>query len=108
MNINFKLVEREVFLWKPKHHYHLSQWGECVYGAQSWKGRRLFHESMFTLIGRRTLILEMVGSKVFLMKPRHQFIYLGKKNAFMEPNQEKKDDYHVNLCLSHLIHKFWF
>ena len=28
-----KLEEREVFLMKPKHQYHLSQWRECVYGA---------------------------------------------------------------------------
>ena len=28
-----KIVEREVFLKKPKHQYHLSEWRECVYGA---------------------------------------------------------------------------
>ena len=28
-----KMVERDVFLMKPKRQYHLSQWGECVYGA---------------------------------------------------------------------------
>ena len=28
-----KMVKREVFLMKPKHKYHLSQWGKCVYGA---------------------------------------------------------------------------
>ena len=31
------MVENEVFLMKPKRQYHLSQWGECVHGAQSWK-----------------------------------------------------------------------
>ena len=49
----------------------------------------------------------MVGSKVFLMKWRQQFIYPSKKNEFMVPNQEKKGDYQVNLCLPHLIDKFW-
>ena len=28
-----KIVEREVFLMKWKHEYHLSEWGEYVYGA---------------------------------------------------------------------------
>ena len=32
-----KMVEREVLSMKPKHQYHLSQWEEYVYGAQSWK-----------------------------------------------------------------------
>ena len=63
---------------------------------------------MFILIDRQTLILEMVGSKVFLMKSKHQFVYLGKENALVVPNQEKKGYYHVNLCLPHLIDKFLF
>ena len=63
---------REVFLMKLKHKYHLSQQGECDYGAQSWKERRFLWESMFTLIGRRTWILKMVEKQVFLMKPKHQ------------------------------------
>ena len=52
------MVEREVFLKKPKHQYHLSQWGECIYGTQSWKKERLLHESMFIPIDRQTLILK--------------------------------------------------
>ena len=32
-----KMVRQQVFLMKPKWQYHLSQWGECDYGAQSWK-----------------------------------------------------------------------
>ena len=31
-----KLVDREVFLMKPKQQHNLSQRGEYVYGAQSW------------------------------------------------------------------------
>ena len=42
-----KMVEREVILMKPKHQYHLSQWGKCVYGAQSWIEKRLLCESAF-------------------------------------------------------------
>ena len=103
-----KTAESEVLPMKPKHQYNLSQWGNCVYGAQLWKGIRLLRESMFILINKWTLILEIVGSKVSLMKPRHQFVYPSKENAFMVPNQEKKGDYYANLCLPHLIDKFWF
>ena len=54
-----KMVERDVFLMKPKHQYRLSQWGECVYGAQSWNEGRVLHESMFFPIEKWTLILKM-------------------------------------------------
>ena len=50
---------------KPKHQCHLYQWEERVYGAQSWKERRLLHESMLILIGRRTLILKNSRKKSF-------------------------------------------
>ena len=43
-----KMVIREVFLTKPKHEYHLSQWGECVYDAQTQKERRLLCESILS------------------------------------------------------------
>ena len=52
-----KLVEREVFLMKPKHEYHLSQWEECVYGAQSWTEWRLLRECMTIPIDKWSLIL---------------------------------------------------
>ena len=51
-----KMVERKAFFSKPKHHYHLSQWGEYVYGAQSRIKRRLLCESQFVLIDGWTLI----------------------------------------------------
>ena len=54
------MVEREVFLTKPKHQYHLSQRGQYIYGAQSWK-KRLLRESMFNPIDKQTLILENYG-----------------------------------------------
>ena len=58
---------------KPKHQYHLSQWGECVYGAQSLKERRLLMESVFIPIEKWTIILKMAKREVFLMKPKHQY-----------------------------------
>ena len=67
------MIESEVFLMKPKHQYLLSQWGECVYGAQKYKLRRLLRESVFVQINRWTLILKMVEGQVFIMKPKHQY-----------------------------------
>ena len=68
-----KMAIREVFLMKPKHQYHLSQWEKYVYGAQSWNKRRLLCESMFIPIERRISILKFVKRKVFIMKPKHQY-----------------------------------
>ena len=67
------MVEKEAFLMKPKHRNHLSQWGECVCGAQSWKEMRLLCESLFIQIEKWTLILKMVEREVFLTKPMHQY-----------------------------------
>ena len=52
------MVEGEVLLMNQNHQYNLSKWGECVYGAQSSKERRLLYESMFVQIDRRTLFLK--------------------------------------------------
>ena len=42
----------------------------------------------------------MVGSEVFFMKSKQQFIYPNEENKFMAPNHEKKGDYYANSCLS--------
>ena len=55
-----KTAIREVSLTKPKHQYHLSQRGECVYDAQSWNETRLLCESMFIPIEWCTSILKLV------------------------------------------------
>ena len=49
------MVEREVFLLKPRHQYHLSKRGDSICGTQSLIERRLLHEFMFILIDRQTL-----------------------------------------------------
>ena len=69
------MVEREVFLMKPKHQYHLSQWGEYVYGAQSWYERGLLSEFMFIPIEKWSLILKMVTGDVFLWSQSLNIIY---------------------------------
>ena len=73
ININLKIVEREVSLLKLSHQYHLSQWGVCVYGPQSRKKKTLSCEFVFNPIEKRTLILKMIEREVFLMKPKHQY-----------------------------------
>ena len=80
------MVKREVFLMKPKHQYHLSQCGECVYGAQSWYESRVLCESIFFLIENWTLSLEMAKWEVFPMKPEHEYIYPNRDNEFVVPN----------------------
>ena len=45
---------------------------------------------------------KMVGSKVFFMKLKHQFIYPNEVKDFMVPNYEKSRDYYVNPCLSQM------
>ena len=66
-----KIVEREVFVMKSKHQYHLAQLGEYVYGAQSWKKRRLICESIFVQIDGWTLNLK-IEREVLPMKWKHQ------------------------------------
>ena len=102
------MVGSKVFLVKPKHQFNLSQQGEWVYCAQSWNERRLLRESVFIPIGRWILILKIVESEVFLIKPKHQFIYPNEENKFMVPNHEKKEDYYMNPYLSQLTYKLWF
>ena len=67
------MAKWEVFVMKPKHQYHLSQWGERVYGAQSWNEKILLCESVFITIERRTSNLKMVEIIVSPMKPKHQY-----------------------------------
>ena len=62
------MVDGEVFLMKPNHQYHLSQRRECIYGAQSWKARKLLRESMFITIDRWTFILKNRGKWSFSYK----------------------------------------
>ena len=68
-----KMLEIKVFLMKPKHQYHLPQWGQCVYHAQSRNKKRLLYKSVFVQTELCTLILKMVERDVFLMKPKHQY-----------------------------------
>ena len=50
---------------KPKHQCHSSQWVEWVYGAQSWKEKRLLCEYVFVPFDKRTLNLKNSGKRSF-------------------------------------------
>ena len=68
-----KTVERWAFFMKPKHQCYLSQLVEWVYGARTWKERRLLCEFVFVSIDKRTFILKMVKRKAFFMKQKRQY-----------------------------------
>ena len=75
MNFNSKkMAEREAFMLKPKHQCHSSQWVEWVYGAQSWKEKRLLCESKFVSFYRWTLIIgKMMERKTFVANPKYRY-----------------------------------
>ena len=81
MNINSKNSRKRSFFMKPKHQYHLSQQGECVFGAQSWK---------FVQIIRWTLIQKMVEKEVFHMKWKHQYHLSQQEKCFYGVQSCKK------------------
>ena len=58
------MVERDVFLMKPKHEYNFSQ---------SWKEKRLLCESVFVQINKRLLILKIVERNVCPLKVKLQY-----------------------------------
>ena len=80
------MVERDIFLMKQKHQYHLSDCVKGIYGAQSTNKRRLWCESVLISIEKWILILKMAEREVFPMKPEHQFICPSVENEFVEPN----------------------
>ena len=102
------MVEREVFLLNLKQQNRLSEQGECIYIAQSWKERRLLCESMFIPIERWTSFLKMVEKQVFHMNQSTEIIYPNEENMFMVPNNENNGDYYVNPFLSQLKDKLQF
>ena len=70
-NLNSENGRKTSFSYETKASKYLSQQGECDYGAQSWKERRLLCESKLIPIERRTWILKMAKREVVLTKPKH-------------------------------------
>ena len=69
MNFKAKTGVKRSFSYETNTSIQLSQWGECVYSAQSRK--RLLCESMFISMEGRTSILKIVEREIVLMKPKH-------------------------------------
>ena len=67
------MVESEAFFMNPKHKCHLSHWVKWAYGSQKWNEKRLLCESMFVPFDKRILILKIVESGAYFMKPKHQW-----------------------------------
>ena len=101
-NINFKkLVVKKAFLIKQKHQRHLSQWGEFVYGAQSWKKKittciHVFH------IDRITLVLKKKGKNSFSYQTKASMSSIPIRRICLWCPIMKKRDYYVHQCLSRL------
>ena len=102
------MAKIKVFLIKSKLQYHLSQWRECAYGAQSWKERRLLCEFMIVQINEPILSLKMAEKEVFLMKPEHQYHLSHLGECVYGAQSRKERDYYVNSCLSQLTDELWF
>ena len=99
------MVEKQVFLMKPKHQNHLSQWVGMVYGAQSWTKKRLLCESMFVPIEKWTLILKNGGKRSFSSETNELMSFIPTSREFMVHNHEKNGDYFVNACFSWLTNE---
>ena len=75
MNFKSKIGTKKSFSYETKASIHLSQWVEWICGAQWLKEGGLLCEFMIIPIEKRTLILKMAQREIFLMKPKHQFIF---------------------------------
>ena len=64
------MVGRKSFLTELKHQCHLFYWGEKVYGAHSWKDKRLLCESIFVPINKWTLTLKNGMIRSFSYEPK--------------------------------------
>ena len=58
------MVGSDIFLLQPKHQYHLSQWGECIFGAPSWK-KKIIMWNWVIPINKWTLTLKNGGKWSF-------------------------------------------
>ena len=80
------MAKREVLLMKQKHQYRLFQLGECVYGPNHENKGDYYVDPCLSQLIDEFWFWKVVGSKVFLIKPKHQFIYPNKENEFVVPN----------------------
>ena len=85
------MMERKAFLTKLKHQCHLSQWGEWIYGVQSWKEKRLLCESVFVLTDKLTLTLKNDGKRsIFYETKASLSLILMKRISLWCPIMKRK------------------
>ena len=91
------MVVREDSAIKPKHQCHLSQRGEWVYSAQSWKEKKIAMWIHVCCNWQMNFNLKKWWKKkLFLWNQNINVIYPNEENEFMAPNHEKKGDYYLN------------
>ena len=77
------MVEREVVLMKPKHHFIFPNEENEFMCTQSLKERRLLYESVFISIKWWTLTLKLVEWEVIPIKKSINIIYPNELNMFI-------------------------
>ena len=89
------------FSYKTKTLILLSQWGECIWSAQSLKERRLLWICVYP--NWKVNSNSKNCSKINFSYEAKASIPLSQwGNEFVVPNHQKKGDYYVNPCLSWL------
>ena len=98
----------KAFLAKPKHQYHVSQWGEHDCSVESQKEWRLIWKSRFLSFDRWTLILwKMVERKASRAKQKLQYhvSQWGEHDCSVE--SQNNGEYYENPSLTHLMDELW-
>ena len=99
---------KESFSYETKASIHVSQLGECAYGANSQNDERLLWESIIVSFYGWILILKVWWNENhFVWNQSININYPNEKNKFMVPNHNKIEDYYENLCLSYLTDEPW-
>ena len=103
------MVGREVFHMKPKSQCHLSQWGEWVYGPQSWKKKRLLCESVCVQVHRWTLTLKNGRRKSFFYETKASMSFIVISRTSLQcPIMKKEKRLLWESIFSQLMDKLWF
>ena len=81
------------FSMNPKRQCHSSQWRDWVYGAQSWKEKRLLCEFVFVPNEKQTLILKNGGERSFSYETKALMSFILMSGMSYSAQSWKKRDY---------------
>ena len=91
MNINSKNGRKRSFPYETKAPISFVPMRRMCLWCPIIKRKRLLCESVFIPIEKQTLIQKMAEWEVFLMEPKHQFIYPNAKKEFVVPIIKRKE-----------------